>query len=490
MDFRAGISSGTTRKQIPWSVKQSHGLQEMMDDSLPGKKMKITVSNEIRIDEATARFRERLIRQFTFSNPVWNEKKRLGRWLGKTPQQLTFYGTFGQSLFVPRGFIRQLLLLCRRDGIRYEIVDNRRLLPEKEFSFSGQLRPFQEEAVRALSSREFGTLSAPTGSGKTVMALWMVALRKQPALIVVHTRELLDQWIERTGTFLGIHADEVGQIGGGKKVLGGQVTVALVQSLYKCAHEVSEHIGHLIVDECHRTPARTFTEAVTAFHCRYMLGLSATPWRRDRLSRLIFWHLGELAHKINKADLEETGDVLPAEVVVRETDFLPRSDPVAEYPQMLSELTEDHKRNVLIARDVMREVQKGHGGVCLILSHRKAHCEAIRELLSKQGVSSELLTGDLDSQVRQQVVEAVNSGKVKVLVATGQLIGEGFDCKHLSILFLTTPIKFDGRLLQYLGRVLRPAPGKEKALIYDYVDVNVGVLVNAARARQRAYRRR
>jgi superfamily II DNA or RNA helicase len=98
-----------------------------------------------------------------------------------------------------------------------------------------------------------------------------------------------------------------------------------------------------------------------------------------------------------------------------------------------------------------------------------------------------LLTGDLPNGERQAVVEAVNTGGVKVLVATGQLIGEGFDCKALSTLFLATPIRFDGRLLQYLGRVLRPAPGKDKAKVYDYVDEEVGVLKAAAEARRRVY---
>jgi superfamily II DNA or RNA helicase len=124
--------------------------------------------------------------------------------------------------------------------------------------------------------------------------------------------------------------------------------------------------------------------------------------------------------------------------------------------------------------------------VCLVLSDRKAHCEALQALLRRQGIEAHLLTGDLKNGDRQAVVESLNAGQVKVLVATGQLIGEGFDAKELSTLFLATPIKFSGRLLQYLGRVLRPAPGKDKARVFDYLDP-VGVLENAARARQRVY---
>jgi superfamily II DNA or RNA helicase len=153
---------------------------------------------------------------------------------------------------------------------------------------------------------------------------------------------------------------------------------------------------------------------------------------------------------------------------------------------MLSELTQDPKRNNLIALDVTKEAKNG-GGICLILSDRKAHCKDLRVLLARKGVTSELLTGDLSTKQRAAVLDRINRGRVKVLVATGQLIGEGFDCKELSTLFLATPIKFNGRVLQYLGRVLRPAPGKNKARVFDYVDVHVSVLKASAKGRRRVY---
>jgi superfamily II DNA or RNA helicase len=341
----------------------------------------------------------------------------------------------------------------------YQLEDRRRTLAPVDFSFQGQLRDFQEQAVQAMLSRDFGTLAAPTGTGKTVIALALVAKRRQQALVVVHTRELLVQWIDRIGTFLGIPATEVGIIGGGKVKVGEKITVALVQSLYKCANDLAPRVGHLVVDECHRAPSRTFTEAVTAFDCRYMAGLSATPWRRDGLSRLIFWNIGDLVHEVDKASLVEAGHVLEAEIIWRRTDLEPTYDASEEYSKALSELTQDPARNALIANDVAREVGNG-GGVCLVLTDRKAHCEVLVGLLAGQGVKAKMLTGDLSNGERARVVEALNAGRVKVLVATGQLVGEGFDCRELSTLFLTTPIRFSGRLLQYLGRVLRPAPGK------------------------------
>ena len=205
--------------------------------------------------------------------------------------------------------------------------------------------------------KEFGTLSAPTGSGKTVMALHMIAQRRQPSLIIVHTKDLALQWIDRIHSFLNIPTDEIGLIGSGRKRLGTRLTVALVQSLYKTAAEVYKQIGFLVVDECHRAPSRTFTEAVTAFDARYMLGLSATPWRRDRLSKLIYWHLGDVHHEIDKGQLVADGHILDIDVVLRCTDFKPYYDPVNEYSKMLSELTGNDERNRLIVDDIANQIK-------------------------------------------------------------------------------------------------------------------------------------
>jgi superfamily II DNA or RNA helicase len=431
-----------------------------------------------------------LIEKLNFPNPKWVENERMGRWNRGTPKTLKFYRRVKSGgLVIPRGFMRQLILMSRRHGIPLEISDRRRLLPPVGLRFRGRLKPFQEEAVKKLAAKDFGTLCAPTGSGKTVMALFLVAHRSQPTLIIVHTRELAFQWMDRIQSFLGIPREEIGLVGAGNHVLGEQITIGLVQSLYKRAADVKKQIGHLIVDECHRAPSRTFTEAVTAFDSRYMLGLSATPWRRDRLSKLIFWHLGDVHHEIRKNDLVALGYILDIEVIQRHTDFVPYYDPVGEYSKMLSELTGDDRRNRMICEDIASERRSGgKTGICLVLSDRKRHCETLQAILKhKHGVESTLLTGDLAASRRKEVVRALAEGTVDVLIATGQLVGEGFDHPGLSTLFLTTPVKFSGRLLQYLGRVLRPAEGIEKARVYDYIDVRVPSLAKAAASRMRVY---
>ena len=450
----------------------------------------LTITHNLRLQGVPPQLRQALVEKFEFPNPKWLENERMGRWNRGTPRLLKFYAKAGaDGLWIPRGYLRQLVLMCRRMGIEHRIDDRRRSLPPVDFTFRGELRPFQKTAVEQMLARDFGTLSSPTGSGKTVMALSMVARRRQPALIIVHTKELAAQWIERIGTYLGIPPAECGLIAGGRMKIGPKMTVALVQSLYKCAEEASEHIGFVVADECHRCPSRTFTEAVASFDAKFMLGLSATPWRRDNLSRLIFWHLGDVHHEVDKADLVAAGEVLPAEVVVRATRFKPYHDPVSEYSRMLSELTADTERNLLIAQDVAREVRESRG-ISLVLSDRRVHCENLQALLRYRfKTDAELMIGDMPIHERQAVVERLNAGLARVVIATGQLIGEGFDCRNLTTLFLATPIRFSGRVLQYLGRVLRPAPAKQKARVFDYVDVEVETLVKAAQARQRVYLR-
>jgi superfamily II DNA or RNA helicase len=452
--------------------------------------LKILISHHLRLSQVPDIILLELIGRLQFANPKWIENERMGRWNRGVPKTLKFYQRHGgDGLTVPRGLMRSLVLLGRKHQELIVIDDQRRQLPEVEFAFSGELRSFQQTAAAEMLARDFGTLSAPTGSGKTVMALYILARRRQPTLVIVHNKELALQWMARIETFLAIPKEQVGFIGGGRKKIGGKITVALVQSLYRCAEEIAPHFGNLIVDECHRAPSRTFTEAVTAFDTRYMLGLSATPYRRDKLSKVIFWHLGDLHHEVEATELVASGQILDIDVVLRPTEFVAYADPVSEYSTMLSELAHNDARNRLIAADVHREVSEHQRpGVCLVLSDRKLHCQVLQALLKhKHHVAAEVLTGELPLEQRREIVERLNAGGIRVLVATGQLIGEGFDCPRLSTLFLATPVRFSGRILQYLGRILRPSEDVLRAKVYDYVDVHVAPLQAAARARQRVY---
>ncbi len=425
---------------------------------------------------------DHLHKRMTFVNPAYVEKEKHGYWTGDTPRELSFLERTDEGLIIPRGFISQLLSIFNRYGISYTIDDKTRSLPEVPFEFRGQLYPFQEEAVKAVLKNRFGVIDAPAGSGKTVIGLYVIAKRRQPALVIVHTKELMNQWQARAVEYLGLSEDEIGLIGGCKKEIGPRLTIGIVNSVYKIADELRDYIGFLIVDECHRTPAKTFTEAVTAFDSRYMLALSATPFRRDGLTKLIYYHLGDERYRVEPKALQDLGRIMRAGLVVTNTDFdYPYED---DYQQMIEALVNDGDRNSLIANSILKI--NGDEGISLVISDRKSHCRTLFDLI-KEKRSVEVLNGDMTSKRREAIVARLNRGGVKVLIATAQLIGEGFDLPALSHIFLATPIKFTGRVIQYIGRILRVAEGKTKATVYDFVD-KPGVLQASFRTRKHAYR--
>jgi len=448
--------------------------------------MKIIVNDHIKLENAPARFAGVIRERLTIENPAYSEAVKRNRWTGKIPKELRFYQDTPEGLTVPRGFAVQLLRMTTKHEVSWQIEDRRRTWPAVNFAFAGKLRDYQVEACTDVLKHEFGVLHAPTGSGKTTIALAVIAKRKQPALVIVHTKELLQQWIDRASQFLNMAPDEIGIVGNGEKRIGERLTIGIVNSIYPIASEIAEHFGFLIVDECHHCPRRTFTEALSAFDCRYQLGLSATPYRRDGLSRLINYSLGEQVHAVDKNRLIENGSILKPEIVTRRTGFESSFNLTAEYSKGISELTRNPERNGMIILDVT-EFLRDNSGPVLVLSDRKAHCEDLAGMLIDQGIKTEILTGELATGKRKDAVERIVSGEVQAVCATGSLVGEGFDLPALSALFMATPLKFGGRLLQYVGRILRPAPGKDRATVFDYVDSREPVLAASARARMKVY---
>lgn len=423
----------------------------------------------------------------TVKNPKYTNLKRLNKPTRKTPQHLKFYNQEeNNTVFtIPRGASEEVYLTCKAAGENIQVVDDRLTLSNVAMEFKGVLRPFQEDATVKMLKASHGCLEASTGSGKTVMALYIITQRRQPALIIVHTRELLYQWVARVGQFIGIPEKDVGIIGDGKKRIGDKITIGMVQTLSKGPEEYAKCFGHLVVDECHRAPSTTFASVVSAFPAKFLLGLTATPYRRDGLGKVICFFLGEIKHRVQKGNLLDRGLLCDATVRWRETNFNTCRDASAEYSKVLSELTKDSDRNKLICRDVAMD---SCNGLRLIVSDRKEHCRELKRILKlSYNIDSGLLVGGLSIKARDRVRECIRNKSVGVLICTGQLIGEGYDLPELETLFLTTPIKFSGRLIQYIGRILRPSPGKGTAVIYDYVDKKVGVLRASARARLNTY---
>ena len=423
--------------------------------------------------------------RLTIKNPKYDAAVRYGRWVGKNLKpKLYFFTEKDGKLIFPRGFANQAVLLCREhDGCSPEIIDKRRRLAESDFTFSGELRPYQQKAVGAALDHSFGVIEAGTGSGKTVMALDIIVRRQQPTLVLVHSKELLKQWQERIEQFLGV---EAGQAGGGRVVIR-PITVGIVNTVRRRIGELAPFFGHLVVDECHRVPASLFTDVVSGFDCWFMLGLSATAFRReDGMTNLIYTYLGDRVYSLNSALLMDSGAIVRPEFIQNKTAFSYKFD--GEYGKMIKVLTLDDNRNNRIVADIVSLLNNDHFGTILVVSDRIVHCEVLEKKLEPFCHDVALLTGQTHSEKREKIVARVREGKVKVLISTLQLIGEGFDCPGLATVVLATPIKFEGRLLQVIGRVMRPADGK-KATVIDYADVNVPVLFRSAINRLEIFKR-
>ena len=454
------------------------------------------ITNNIKVPYIDEFFDDFVYNSLTMINPKWLENNRMNRFNWKTPKKLYFYEEAGKDdLFVPRGFMPNMAEYLNDKNIKFKIDNKTNILTRINFKLFGNLKPFQEIAIKEMLPQNEGTLCAPTGSGKTVMGIYMIAERKQPAIIIVHTKELLYQWIDRIKQFLDIKEQHIGKIGDGHLDEYKNITVALIQTLRNYPEIVNQY-SFLIVDECHRCPSKTFTDVVKEFSGKYITGLSATPYRRDGLTKVIEWYTGKIHHKIPPQELIKSGDITGIRSIIRRTDFVSSlEDPSAEYSKLLQELSQDEERNEMIIEDIVSAAASGE--TCLILSDRKAHCQRLYESIDSFTLSfkmqyillTAILTGDTSSVKRKHIIKEINDGKIKILIATSQLIGEGFDCKNLSALFLTLPISYHGRVIQYLGRVLRPAKNKNKAIVYDYFDQNIRCLYNGFKNRQKEYKK-
>ncbi len=450
------------------------------------KKINLYVGNTVRLSSIPHHFIPTLRRELIIENPKWLENEKHKRFNGKTPPKLRFVSD--DSMTVPRGFLRQLKKMLKKAKIPYVIKYRSESVPI-EIESKINLLKHQEKALDKTIKRRAGVLEAPTGSGKTVMAIETICRRKERALIVVHTKELMLQWMERLVEHTNLTKDDIGLLGDGKKK-AGKVTVGIINTLRTSVKKNPNYFkgsfGFVIVDECHRIPSSTFTEFLVKLSTKYMLGLSATPYRRDGLDLVIKFFMGDIIHKIETKKLQKGGHILKAKLKMITTRFSPYIDGTKSYQKVIKELVKDEGRNNLINHYVNLQAMKKDGGAILIVSDRKEHCQTLLDNLSPNH-SSAMLTGTVPPKKRKEVMESVNNKEINILVATGQLVGEGLDIRHLSAIFLTTPIKYEGRLVQYIGRILRTCDGKDEAIIYDFSDP-AWILRGAYNNRIKAYR--
>jgi len=407
------------------------------------------------------------------ANTEYFIKKKTGRSTWGTKQYFKIIEETENEIIIPRGFTGRLLRYCKKQKIDYEFLDERNKNESVNFSINLCLRSHQRTAIEASERKEFGVITAPSGSGKTVIGLKIIAEKRQPALIIVHRKQLLEQWIERTEAFLGIPKKEIGRIGGGQVKPGKAVTIATFQSLgkYIDKQETQEFVrsfGTIIIDECHHIPAETFRNTISKLSPYYQYGLTATPFRKGNEGKIIFIHLGEVIAEIKEQEIEK---YKKARIIIRNTSldvpFNPKTDPF----EILSKvLVHDSARNRLILDDVTTELNKGHKAV--IITERKEHIGTLHHFL-KQSYETVTLSGEDSQKSRNAKWKILNEGTYQVLITTGQFFGEGSDLQNISRLFLVYPFSFKGKLIQYIGRVQR---SEITPVIYDYRDSEIDYL--------------
>jgi len=453
------------------------------------KQVNIVVSERIRIPTAPLppMLKKKLTERLIFTNPEYEFRQSRGEWLGNIPPQIYCLYEQRQNYFIPRGFLDQLLDLCQQFKVNYRVIDRQRTLEPVEFEFHGVLKDYQELAYEEMTSRDHGTLVGDAKSGKTVIALYLISRRQQPAMVIVPNVVLLGHWKEKFVRFLNVSPKEVGIIGKGKFKIGPRVTVAHVSALYRRVREVRDKIGHLVVDECHRTPSRTFTQVVSNFDCRYLLGLSSSSQRRDRLSRLIYYYLGDILHHIDSRKATEIRAIFQADVVVRETEFDYPYESSDDYSEMLDALARDQERNRLIVGDISREMKEGAGAPLLILTQDEVQDSTLRDMLDKKGISNIMFDPGITAAQENNLDELLESEDIQVVLANRQLFQKMDPETSFGALFLTTPINFRGEVIRWLQRILTRDGGRPPMRVYDYVDSKISILDNFFRMRSYAY---
>lgn len=434
----------------------------------------------------------------TFANPKFYELQRLRFSTWNTPRYISCAALSedGRTMVLPRGLLEECLAIAHNHGTTITIRDRRKEYSPIAVTFSGTLQPQQEDACEALLSAESGVLVASPGAGKTVMACSIIASRKVPTLILVHRKQLAEQWKTQLLQFTDLTKKQIGVFDLKGKKRRGIVDIGMIQtaSKEKGGDIILSDYGMVIIDECHHIPALSFEAVLGKISAKHFLGLTATPYRKDGLEKIIYMQCGPVRHTMTETVGQSLIDRC---VIVRETEFTihdAASSQIAIH-QIWEQLVHDPPRLLLIAHDVVNVLEQGR--FPLILSDRRDHLELMLcEINKAMGANSEIgfiLTSDIGKKKRRQIIATVmemrNAGKHPFLLSTGSLIGEGFDLPDLCTLFLAMPLSFKGRLIQYAGRLHRESAGKTDVRIYDYVDVGLGLGVTMFRKRVTAYKK-
>lgn len=479
----------------PWMAPPSRRRKEpRIIGELP-RSLELILGNEIYLakDGLPPGLRNRLLRLAAFENPEFYKAQAMRLSTYGKPRIISCAEEHLDHIGLPRGCLNDLLQMLSDLDISPVVRDQRCAGQPLHVTFQGTLRPEQRKAAEAMLAHDTGVLCATTAFGKTVVAAWLIAQRAVNTLVLVHRRQLLEQWVDRLSGFLTMPPTAVGQIGGGRHKATGLLDVGLIQSLVRKG-VVSDRVagyGHLIIDECHHLPAHSFEQVARRSQARFVAGLSATLTRKDGHHPIIFMQCGPVRHRVN-AKAHAALQPFEHTVIVHPTAFQSHnnyeSDKRMEFHALYKELIADETRNRRICEDVLQSLKDGRSP--LVLTERHEHLDWLASQLAPRVRHLVVLHGGLGKREHQTLADrlaTVPRNEDRVLLATGKYIGEGFDDARLDTLFLTLPISWRGTVAQYVGRLHRLCDGKRDVRVYDYADLNVPMLARMFDRRCRGY---
>jgi len=486
------ISIMDDAEQDPWALPPS---QKRIDRPIPGPfplAVQIVRANLLYIEKngLPSAMLNRLLRLAAFQNPEFYKAQAMRLPTFNKPRVIACGEDLANHIALPRGCLAEVIELFEAHRIKPDIRDERCAGRAIDVEFCGQLRPSQEDAVSMIAEHDEGILCAPTAFGKTAVAAWLIAARRVNTLVLVHRQQLLDQWHARLAMFLNLPAKSIGQIGGGKSERSGTVDIAIIQSTHgkEGVKDFVAEYGQVIVDECHHLSAFTFEQVMKQVKARYVLGLTATPERKDGHHPIIYMQCGPIRHKLSARSMTAVTP-FEHEVVPRLTEFrLPPEQADTTIQEVYAALVDDRSRNELILADLLRAV--GDRRSPLVLTGRTNHLKYFEAALSGKVSNVFVLKGGMGKKQRRTIAEAmaaVPESEPRVILATGSYIGEGFDDARLDTLFLAMPISWRGTLQQYVGRLHRLHDAKHVVRVYDYVDSHVLMLARMYARRLNGY---
>ena len=470
----------------PW--KRSASATKRLAGVMP-KSLTLTLANLIYFEKEQLPqvLANRLIRLAAFQNPEFYKAQAMRMSVWDKPRVIGCAENYPNHIALPRGCLDAAQDLLRDNGICCDLRDERYEGEAIGVAFAGTLRIDQEAAVAAMLHYDVGVLCAPTAFGKTVTAAAMIAERGINTLVLVHRTELLKQWQERLQSFLGVGKGMVGTIGGGKAKPTGKIDIAVMQSVSRQGevNPLVENYGHVIVDECHHVGAVSFDAILKRVKAKYVLGLTATPIRRDGQQPIIFMQCGPIRYTAAKpASAPHDLEVVP-QLLHKRID-LPQD---AGIQDVFRHIANDTDRTAAIASQIASSFDQGRK--VLVLTERTEHLDAIQTALDGKILSLFVLHGRMSKKLRTSLITELNAlppDKPRVLLATGKLVGEGFDHPPLDTLVLAMPISWTGTLQQYAGRLHREHATKTDVRVIDLVDTGHPALLRMWDKRQRGYR--